>query len=376
MRPRFGPRANSCDCNHGAVQQYTLSVAAGRASLKTGPFRIGRLTDKVTRSTEALQGVLQRALPGALPSASGLLPQLQDALPKLRMPGLRTPSAPFQTQPSGAAFLSGTYSNAAGSRPYRLYVPSRRAARAPLLVMLHGCTQTPEDFAAGTRMNSLAEEAGMLVLYPAQVASANQQRCWNWFNPADQQRDSGEPALIAGMARQVIAEHEGDPARVFVAGLSAGGAQAAIMARTYPDLFAAIGVHSGLACGAANDMVSAFAAMRQGKPGQGQHAVPCIIFHGDADHTVNLRNAAAVAGQAGVAGQAEVTQGRVPGGLAYTRTSQRGSTGRAVEQWVVHGAGHAWSGGSPDGSYTEPRGPDASREMLRFFLEAAGQKRG
>ena len=342
--------------------------------MKTGPFSIGRFS----RSTQAIQDVLARALP----AASGVLPQLQAALPSLRVPGLRAPLAPFQAPPPasvtsgavprGAAFLSGTYAHPSGTRPYRLYIPSHRAARAPLLVMLHGCTQTPENFAAGTRMNALAEAAGMLVLYPAQVASANQQRCWNWFNPADQQREAGEAALIAGMARQTAADHAGDPGRVFVAGLSAGGALAAIMAHTHPDLFAAIGVHSGLACGAASDMVSAFAAMRQGKPGLGYHAVPSIIFHGDADRTVNPRNAALVASQAGAGGREDTEQGQVPGGLPYTRTRQRGPDGRVtVERWMVHGAGHAWSGGSPEGSYTEPRGPDASREMLRFFGEAA-----
>ena len=344
--------------------------------MKDGLRRAGRLTAKLAQSTQAIQDVLQRALP----SVAEAVPQLQRSLPSLRMPGLRKPSIPAHPLPAGAAFLSGSYTNTAGTRPYRLYVPSQPAARAPLLVMLHGCTQTPEDFAAGTRMNSLAEAAGMLVLYPAQVASANQQRCWNWFNPSDQQREAGEPALIAGMTRRLAAEHGADPRRVFVAGLSAGGAQAAIMASTYPDLFAAVGVHSGLACGAASDMVSAFAAMRQGKAGHGQLAVPCIVFHGDADHTVSLRNAAMVASQAGAAagkvGGAEVMQGQVPGGLAYTRTRQHSAEGRAIEQWVVHGAGHAWSGGSPEGSFTEPRGPDASREMLRFFLEAADQKRG
>ena len=348
----------------------------------------------LAKSTEAIQSVLRQALPsgagisdatdggllarlGSLPGLSGLAPGIAKPLnPGRTAPQQKTQAKHGKPMPAGAEFLSGTFTGPAGTRPYRLYVPSHRRAKAPLVVMLHGCTQTAEDFAAGTRMNEVAEAEGVLVLYPVQVASANAQRCWNWFNPGDQQRDSGEPSVIAGMTRQVMASYDIDPARVFAAGLSAGGAQAAILASAYPDLFAAIGVHSGLACGAASDMVSAFSAMHQGKAGRGQHAVPTIIFHGDSDRTVNIRNAGEVAAQTGASGAAEVEQGKAAGGMAYTRSVQRDSDGRArLEQWVVHGAGHAWSGGSREGSYTEPAGPDASREILRFFLSLAGQKR-
>jgi poly(hydroxyalkanoate) depolymerase family esterase len=246
--------------------------------------------------------------------------------------------------------------------------------------MLHGCTQSPDDFAAGTRMNALAEEHGCLVAYPAQTQAANAQKSWNWFSPGDQKRDQGEPALIAGITRQIMRDHAVDARRVYVAGLSAGGAASAIMAQSYPDLFAAAGVHSGLACGAARDMPSAFAAMRQGAPPQpgrgptrenGGPVVPTIVFHADKDSTVHPHNGDQVIAQSAAPGslRTEVQRGQVPGGHAYSRTVHRDASGQPVlEQWLVHGGGHAWSGGSAAGTYTDPHGPDASREMLRFFL--------
>jgi poly(3-hydroxybutyrate) depolymerase len=201
------------------------------------------------------------------------------------------------------------------------------------------------------------------------------QRCWNWFQPGDQARDQGEPSLIAGIAREIMGQHRVDPARVYVAGLSAGGAQAAIMAASYPDLFAAVGVHSGLACGVARDLPSALNAMRAGPNGASAPsaaAIPTIVFHGDQDRTVNPANADRVAAQAlnGTAGlKPELEQGRSAGGQDYSRTVYADAAGHILlERWTVHGAGHAWSGGSPDGSFTDPKGPDASREMLRFFL--------
>ncbi len=261
------------------------------------------------------------------------------------------------------------FASNAGSRPYKLFVPPNLQPGAPLLVMLHGCTQSAEDFATGTRMNELAAAQGFVVLYPEQLSSANAQRCWNWFNPNDRQRDHGEAGIIAAMTSEVMAKYGTDPKRVFAAGLSAGGAAAAILGAIYPDLFTAIGVHSGLACGAANDMMSAFSAMQQGRPGQGDLSVPTILFHGDRDTTVNPRNADSVAAQLTQGGAETEEKGAAPGGLSYTRKVRHGAGGKPLlEQWSVHGAGHAWSGGSSDGSYTEPRGPDASREMLRFFL--------
>jgi poly(hydroxyalkanoate) depolymerase family esterase len=284
--------------------------------------------------------------------------------------------------PEGGKFIEAVYTNAAGSRAYKLYVPSHYQGQAlPLIVMLHGGTQTPDDFAAGTRMNLIAEEQTCLVVYPAQPGHANPAKCWNWFRACDQRRGRGEPSLIAGITRQVMHDYSVDAQRVYVGGLSAGAAAAAVMGATYPDLYAAIGVHSGLACGAADDLISAFAAMRQGASASGkttdiledqQPFVPTIVFHGDRDHIVHPRNADHVISCSLRASnwQKKVDRGCVSDGHAYTRTIHTDANGRAMlEQWCIHGAGHAWSGGSPAGSYTDPRGPDAAREMLRFFRD-------
>ena len=281
---------------------------------------------------------------------------------------------------AGGEFDGRSYSGAAGGRSYKLYVPTGYTGEAvPLVVMLHGCTQDPDDFAAGTRMNALAEEHGFLVAYPAQTANANMQRCWNWFQPSDQGRGRGEPAIIAGITQQVIENFEVDEARVYIAGMSAGGAMAAIVGEAYPDLFAAVGVHSGLAPGSAHDMPSAFSAMRQGNPGAPVRAggtdanvPPTIVFHGDRDGTVHPRNGerlfARLTDGDGSSLRVTTRQGQVPEGHAFTRVAYRdGNDTPIVERWTVHGLGHAWSGGGHPGSYTDPKGPDASAEMVRFF---------
>jgi poly(hydroxyalkanoate) depolymerase family esterase len=273
-------------------------------------------------------------------------------------------------------FSEGSFSNAAGTRSYKLYVPSSYAGdAAALVVMLHGCTQDPDDFALGTKMNVLAEETGCLVVYPAQSRQANSSRCWNWFNDVDQKRDQGEPSIIAGITREIMGKYGIDPAQVYVAGLSAGGAMATIMGTLYPDLYAAVGVHSGLPFASAKDLPSALAAMqgqlqrqRAYEAGPGR-AIPIIVFHGDQDHTVHPTNGdeLMVHARDAAAGMA-VEPGQVPDGHSFTRTMHKRADGKVHgEHWVIHGAGHAWSGGSARGTYTDGRGPDASREMMRFF---------
>jgi poly(hydroxyalkanoate) depolymerase family esterase len=307
----------------------------------------------------------------------GLVARFGKGLPAGGLGGLHRPAPPPVEVPPGAQFVTRRFSDTAGSRDYKLYIPSGYTGQpVPLVVMLHGCTQSPDDFAAGTRMNELAEAQTFLVVYPAQDRSANASKCWNWFNTGDQRRDAGEPSLIAGMTREITRDFAVISGRIYIAGLSAGGAAAAVMGATYPDLYAAIGVHSGLACGAASDVPSAFAAMRQGAvsssgiPRRGA-PVPTIVFHGDSDTTVNAVNGDQVIAQSKGSASLRVTTSRgETSGLAFTRMVHADDSGCAVlEQWTLHGAGHAWSGGSSDGSYTEPRGPDASREMLRFFLE-------
>jgi poly(hydroxyalkanoate) depolymerase family esterase len=293
-------------------------------------------------------------------------------------------------------FLHGVFESPEGSREYRLFVPSRYAGRPlPLIVMLHGCKQNPEDFAAGTGMNEAAEEAGLLVAYPAQARSANRMGCWNWFQEKHQQRGQGEPAIIAGITREIMQRYAVDARRVYVAGLSAGASMAVIMGNTYPDLYAAVGVHSGLAYRGADSAYSAIFAMQRGariRPGSPgpkmQHAslaLPTIVFHGDSDRTVHPDNGKLVMAysapnslQGVPPGEVEmvVRRGQVNGGHAYTQTAYLNEFRMSVaEHWVVHGSGHAWSGGRLAGSYTDYKGPDATREMLRFLLSHARTSR-
>jgi poly(hydroxyalkanoate) depolymerase family esterase len=285
--------------------------------------------------------------------------------------------------PQPGQFLERSFTSAIGTRAYKVYVPAgyleRSSDSVPMVVMLHGCTQDPDDFAAGTRMNELADEHGFIAVYPAQSAAANAHKCWNWFRTEDQLRDSGEPSIIAGITTEVASTYRIDPRRIFVAGMSAGAAMAVILATTYPDLYVAVGAHSGLAYGAAHDVPSAFRAMRNpsGSSASARRvpiAVPTIVFHGDSDRTVHATNAGAIvrhaiAEQAGSPLQEEASRGTAVGGRQFSRTVYADArNGVIAEHWIVHGVGHAWSGGSAAGTFTDAGGPDASKEMIRFFL--------
>jgi poly(hydroxyalkanoate) depolymerase family esterase len=313
----------------------------------------------------------------------GLLDRLRKWMKPDAKPAPEAPASDGEhpdTEHPGGEFIAGSFSHQVGTRPYKLFVPAAQAAGPrPLVVMLHGCTQSPDDFAAGTRMNDLAMKQGFLVLYPGQIRKANPNKCWNWFKPEDQARETGEPALLAAMTRDVMARYDVDPRRVYIAGMSAGGAMAALLADTHPELYAAVGIHSGLPVGAAHDVPSAMAAMKGAaasarRVAPSGAAVPTIVFHGDRDTVVHPRNGERVVGdvlsRGPTIGAAPVEAGSTPGGHGYSRTVHRDASGRPVlESWIVHGAGHAWSGGSHAGTYTDPQGPDASEAMLRFFLE-------
>jgi poly(hydroxyalkanoate) depolymerase family esterase len=387
------------DVESSVVDQAPHPGAASGPAAGRGPAAATR---------PAASPLLFGSVPLSMPE--GLSLSVPESMP-LTMPGVLPGAMPSPKEgetdpavvPTGGRFVERSYTNQTGTRSYKLYTPSGYIGQeVPLVVMLHGCTQSPNDIAAGTQMNRLAEENIFLVAYPAQAQGANMNKCWNWFKTSDQQRGRGEPSLVAGITRQVIDEYNVADGRVYVVGMSAGGAMAAIMAEAYPDLYAAVGIHSGLAPGAAHDMPSAFAAMHQGglaiprrvvpiatPTGESARIVPAIIFHGDRDRTVHPRNAdhllehycpANLTGSreeaSGSTPRGTVRQGQVAGGHAYTRATYRDVGGRAIaERWTVHGLGHAWSGGSSSGSYTDPRGPDASAEMVRFFNEHPQRER-
>ena len=305
------------------------------------------------------------------------------------------PQAPSPAPCHAPSFTEDLFEFGREQYPYRLYIPgmpvnpdAASPAPMPLIVLLHGCTQDAQDFARGTAMNELAQKHRCMVLYPEQISKANKARCWNWFEPGHQRLDQGEPGMIAALTQRVLATHPGahgaDPNRVYIAGLSAGGAMAAVVAGLYPDIFAALGVHSGLAAGAAQDMLSAFGAMRRGAKGQTAPALPTIVFHGSADKTVHPANGEHVSDAAmtalTAAGLSLVKSQSMVGtvGTASEQTTERiiyrTADGRSyVEHWRVDAGPHAWSGGNAAGSYTDPDGPSASAAMLAFFLQHSKQ---
>lgn len=315
--------------------------------------------------------VMQKAL---LAPPAKKAPARKAAKPRAK-PIPRTPPP----RPLPGSFIDGSFASKHGTLRYRLYTPAGSARRRlPLVVMLHGCSQSALDFATGTRMNRLADELGVVILYPEQSPSANMGRCWNWHRPEDQGRGRGEPAMIAGLTRHAIALTRADPTRIYVAGISAGGATAAIMGQAYPDLFVAVGIHSGVAFGDIRTLGGAMAAMR-GRPvgtaatGRTPRPRPTIVFHGDGDKVVHPSNALGFRTLLERAAPGPLTiqsrEGVAEGGRRFTRTEHRNGQGVVMlENWTIHGSGHAWSGGARAGSFTDPAGPDASRAMLRFFL--------
>jgi poly(hydroxyalkanoate) depolymerase family esterase len=364
-----------------------------RALRRTVPSESGLVLDKTKEiSPTSVNAFANDRRPGtpfqpasSWPYVNGRTPAI---LPKEKLVEKITPADPGK-------FVDGSVSNKAGTRSYKLYIPScYRGQALPLVVMLHGCQQDPDDFAAGTRMNSVAEEKQCFVLYPAQSRLANSPKCWSWFSAADQERERGEPSLIADITREIMRTYHVNESMVYVGGLSAGGAMAVIMATTYPDIFAAAAIHSGMPYNAARSLFSALSAMKNGPrrrqyeqagptAGGNTPAVPMIVFHGDADTVVHPTNgeqvvrealATVASGTAGVETEpvavTSVVEHARPERRSYTHTVYHNDSGQNMaEQWVIHGSGHAWSGGCSDGSYTDPNGPDATNEMMRFFYE-------
>ncbi|WP_295047767.1 PHB depolymerase family esterase [uncultured Paracoccus sp.] len=336
-------------------------------------FNIGALREAIGGlNLDGAKSLVERTLAQHGLSMPQSLQGLQGAFPA------QGAQAPAPAIPEGASFTADRFACAAGSRDYMVYVPSTAARGVQgLVLMLHGCTQTHADFARGTGMNDLAETHRLIIVYPQQSRGDNAQSCWNWFSPGDQRRGRGEPEILAQMAATLARAHGVPQDRIFAAGLSAGAAMAVILGQTHPEVFAAIGAHSGLPFGAAKDVPGAFAAMSGAAvdptPSRTTRATPAIVFHGSADHTVHPQNGQRIVADTLAAGpdQTLVDQARArTGGRSHIRDITTTLDGQVLtEHWLVDGLGHAWSGGRPGGSYTDPAGPDASAEMLRFFLD-------
>ena len=358
-----------------------FATAMGRALEQTragNPAEAMRLIQAVLNGPETAMSVSDADTAQPAPRPRRPLGQVIDSLVKGKaMHGLGLEKARFDQPlsiPDGALYETHRHACAFGERDVRVFLPSPRGEPVGgLILMLHGCTQSADDFAAGTRMNLAAEEHNLIIAYPEQTRRANQMGCWNWFRGEDQRRGGGEAALLADLASSLASQHGVPDDRVFAAGLSAGGAMAAILGDTHPEVFAAVGVHSGLAPGSATDVASAYAAMQghgAAQRAKRSFAVRSIVFHGSADTTVAKSNGdAVVAAALGGFAADQIEDGSVAGAAVVMHRDRSGTT--LVEQWTLPGVGHAWSGGSPEGSYTHPSGPDASAEMVRFFLSVA-----
>ena len=369
----------------------TFSQSMRKATRLTGMGKLLEATRLIQRTLAAAPTVWPSAdthpqpiiiLPGPERSAPDLPKQAPQQTPQ-QTPQFTSRQPARHAPPSSASFAKQAFSFAGASYPYRLYIPpalesgSSPAGSMPLVVLLHGCQQDALDFSNGTAMNALADTHQVMVLYPEQITSGNAMRCWNWFEPGHQKADRGEPGMIAALTQKIVQQHGADPHRVYIAGLSAGGAMAAVVASLNPGIYAAVGVHSGLAAGAARDVASAFKAMRSGAKGRTLPAIPTIVFHGTADKTVHPDNADHIADAALAALKAagvELVKTKDAPGTQGTEKTDRvvysSASGKPlIENWRIDAGPHAWSGGDAAGSYTDPEGPSASAAMLAFFLQ-------
>jgi poly(hydroxyalkanoate) depolymerase family esterase len=366
-------------------QMRELTRNLSKSCSLPGAERLKEVLDGATFNPAARPAVNTFSAPGLPDFVTDLLSQLgvttDNPLARQFSP---SPDTDIRSERDVAAepgqFVTRSYACAAGARTYKLFIPTGYVDKPlPLVMMLHGCNQNPDDFSKGTRANEIANEVSCFVAYPAQTQTANSSKCWNWFQPGDQRAGAGEPAVLAGITQEIMSDFAIDADRVFVAGLSAGGAMAAVLGAEYPTLFAAVGIHSGLPAGAATDLPTALATMRDGGKRLGIRASnitngvppPTIVFHGNADKTVHPRNAETIISQclAGRPTQSVLQEAHSTSGRGYTRTTMFDAQGDSIaELWVIHHAGHAWAGGSSSGSYTDPKGPDATREMMTFFL--------
>ena len=301
----------------------------------------------------------------------------------------------------GGSWVTATAKTSTGSLDYKVWVPAdyRKTKPAPLVLMLHGCLQGPEDLAALSQMNSLADKETFLVVYPQQTAAANALRCWNWFDPKHQDRGAGEPSLIAAAINDVRASYRVREQQIYVVGISAGGAMAVLMAAAYPEIFAAVGVIAAPEYKAASTVQGGLAAMKNGGPDPTQQGlaayqamqksgarkkkrIPLMDIQGTKDPYVNPINSDQLVAQwvqtndllddgkdnDSITKSPVTAEGAVPNGYSYTKYSYRDRKGHVVvEKLVVNGLGHAWSGSTTANQFADAKGPDATMEIWRFF---------